>query len=198
MSAPDTRTRILDTAESLFAERGLAATSVRDIAAAAGLTPASLYNHFQGKEALYDAVLERCLLPLVGALDELSSDTGSSVRGEVLARVMAEFGRRPDVARLIYHEAVTGGAHLVPLTRDWLPPILARALTHMRAEPHPYWGEGEERHMVAMWVQLTVGYFAVAPLMAELLDQDPLAEDALERQTRFLQQLQAQLAGKET
>jgi DNA-binding transcriptional regulator YbjK len=53
--APQTRERILDVAEALFAERGFAGTSVRDIAASAGLTAASLYNHFDGKEALYDA-----------------------------------------------------------------------------------------------------------------------------------------------
>ena len=56
---PITRDRILDTAEALFAERGFAGTAVRDIAAAVGLTAASLYNHFAGKEALYAAVLER-------------------------------------------------------------------------------------------------------------------------------------------
>jgi AcrR family transcriptional regulator len=43
---PNTADRILDAAEALFAERGLAGTAVRDIAARTGLNPASLYNHF--------------------------------------------------------------------------------------------------------------------------------------------------------
>ncbi len=43
---PVTRDRILDVAEALFAERGFAGTSVREIAAKADLTAASLYNHF--------------------------------------------------------------------------------------------------------------------------------------------------------
>jgi len=46
-----TRERILDEAEVLFANSGFAGTSVRDIATAAGLTPASLYNHFSNKNA---------------------------------------------------------------------------------------------------------------------------------------------------
>ena len=47
-----TRDRILDAAEELFAERGLAGTAVRDISNQVGLTPASLYNHFSGKQSL--------------------------------------------------------------------------------------------------------------------------------------------------
>src|SRR5678816_2214858 len=67
-----TRDRILDTAEALFAERGFAGTAVRDIAAAVDLTAASLYNHFAGKEALYNAVLERGLRPVIDVLEDLA------------------------------------------------------------------------------------------------------------------------------
>ena len=67
-----TPTRILDTAESLFSAHGYAATSVRDIASAAGLTPASLYNHFPGKEALYQAVLARGVAPLAEMMQGLA------------------------------------------------------------------------------------------------------------------------------
>lgn len=53
-----TRQRILEKAQDLFISNGLAATSMRDIADASGLTPGSLYNHFKGKDQLFDAVLE--------------------------------------------------------------------------------------------------------------------------------------------
>ena len=59
IESESTRERILDVAEALFAERGLAGTAVRDIAREAGLTAPSLYNHFDGKHALYEAVLVR-------------------------------------------------------------------------------------------------------------------------------------------
>ena len=54
-----TRDRILDEAFGLFADRGFHAVSVRDIAAAAGIKDASLYNHFPGKQALFDAIIAR-------------------------------------------------------------------------------------------------------------------------------------------
>jgi TetR/AcrR family transcriptional regulator, cholesterol catabolism regulator len=44
--------RIADAAIELFYSRGAAATTVRDITAACGLTPGALYNHFSSKEEL--------------------------------------------------------------------------------------------------------------------------------------------------
>jgi AcrR family transcriptional regulator len=187
---PVTRDRILDTAEALFAERGFAGTVVRDIAAAVGLTPASLYNHFAGKEALYAAVLERGIRPLIDVLEDLSTrEHGRDALDASLGRVMEHLARRPNVARLLYHEALTGAAHLVPLARAWIQPVLARALGEMKREVGSPWEEAEHRRVVTMWVQLTAGYFAVAPLVAELLGEDPLAPETIENQTRFLRKL---------
>lgn len=62
--APDTKTRILDTAEVLFAEQGFTATSLRDITAAAGVNLAAVNYHFGSKEALLGAVFERRVVPV--------------------------------------------------------------------------------------------------------------------------------------
>lgn len=59
--AADTRERLLDAAEELFARRGYAATSVRDITAAADSNLAAVNYHFGGKHKLYRAVLLRRL-----------------------------------------------------------------------------------------------------------------------------------------
>jgi len=60
MSAPPPATRreeLLELAASMFAERGLRATTVRDIADAAGILSGSLYHHFSSKEEMVDEVL---------------------------------------------------------------------------------------------------------------------------------------------
>ena len=54
-----TAQRILDVAENLFAQQGYEGTSLRQIAQGAALTEPALYNHFSGKQALYEAVLHR-------------------------------------------------------------------------------------------------------------------------------------------
>lgn len=59
-----TKDRILDAAERLFAERGFAATSLRDITAEAGANLAAVNYHFQSKEALIVAVVARRAGPL--------------------------------------------------------------------------------------------------------------------------------------
>ncbi|HKA16516.1 MAG TPA: helix-turn-helix domain-containing protein [Myxococcota bacterium] len=193
---PITRDRILDTAEALFAERGFAGTAVRDIASAVDLTAASLYNHFAGKEALYAAVLERGLRPLIDVLEDLAGhEHERSALDATLGRAMAHLARRPNVARLIYHEALTGAAHLVPLTRTWIQPILARALGEMKREVGSPWLDEEHRRVVAMWLQLVAGYFAVAPLIGEVLGEDPLAPETVDRQTRFLRKLARLIMG---
>ena len=55
LQAPDLDTRglILERAISLFASAGFAGVSMREIAAAVGITPAALYHHFPNKQALH-------------------------------------------------------------------------------------------------------------------------------------------------
>ena len=56
--ASGTRARLLETASHLFAEKGYASTSVREIVARAGVSKPVLYYYFQSKEGLYYAILK--------------------------------------------------------------------------------------------------------------------------------------------
>ena len=55
---PDKRAAILDAALTLFAERGFHGTSVPDIAQLAGVGAGTIYRHFEGKEALVNALYQ--------------------------------------------------------------------------------------------------------------------------------------------
>src|SRR5215467_816607 len=55
----DTRDRVLQVAQQLFAERGYRGTSLRDIAKRIGIKAPSLLHHFPSKQQLYVAVLDR-------------------------------------------------------------------------------------------------------------------------------------------
>lgn len=63
-----TRHRLLDAAEEVFLERGVAGTSMNDIAQAAGTTRGAIYWHFQDKADLFNAMMDRVVLPLQAAL----------------------------------------------------------------------------------------------------------------------------------
>jgi TetR/AcrR family acrAB operon transcriptional repressor len=62
--AAETRNRLLDAAEHVFGERGVARTSLEDIAAAAGVTRGAIYWHFKDKSDLFAAMVNRVTLPL--------------------------------------------------------------------------------------------------------------------------------------
>jgi len=90
MSA-ETKERILDTAEELFADRGFPGTSMRDITKAAEVNLAAINYHFGSKEALLIAVLERTTTPVnqdrLERLDRLEAAVaGGPVEPEQLVR----------------------------------------------------------------------------------------------------------------
>ncbi|MGB3486029.1 MAG: TetR family transcriptional regulator KstR2 [Mycobacterium sp.] len=60
-AAPTRREELLALAATMMAERGLRATTVRDIADAAGILSGSLYHHFKSKEEIVDEVLRTFL-----------------------------------------------------------------------------------------------------------------------------------------
>lgn len=54
------RENLLDTAEKMIQERGLNAVSFQHLADAVGLRKPSVFHHFKNKEALVEALIERC------------------------------------------------------------------------------------------------------------------------------------------
>src|SRR6478735_1901890 len=54
-----TRERVIEAADALFVERGFHASSVGDIAAAAGYTKGAVYSNFASKEDVFFAVYDR-------------------------------------------------------------------------------------------------------------------------------------------
>jgi AcrR family transcriptional regulator len=57
----DTRARIMEAAEGLFRRLGFAKTAVADIAAELKMSPANVYRFFPSKNAIIEAICQRCL-----------------------------------------------------------------------------------------------------------------------------------------
>lgn len=82
-----TREAILAAAGQLFDDRGFAATSISDIADAAGYTTGAVYSNFTGKEDLFLAVMERQMTDEVAAIGAaLSAEPTVAGRLEVVTR----------------------------------------------------------------------------------------------------------------
>ena len=69
--AAATREMLLDAAEDMFIEHGVARTSLEQIARHAGMTRGAVYWHFKNKADLFNAMLERVRLPFQGLIEEL-------------------------------------------------------------------------------------------------------------------------------
>ena len=82
-----TRQHLLDKAELLFLERGVSRTSLQDIATAAGTTRGAIYWHFKDKADLFNAMMERVVLPMEQALQSAAS-TASTGTGSPLQHLM--------------------------------------------------------------------------------------------------------------
>ena len=90
MTSTTRREELLAIAAGLFAERGLRATTVRDIADAAGILSGSLYHHFSSKEAIVDEILRGFLDSLFGDYQRIV-DAGSSPRETLEGLVRVSF-----------------------------------------------------------------------------------------------------------
>lgn len=195
-----TAERILDAAEALFAERGYAGTTLRDVATRVDLRIPSLYNHFASKDALYAAVLERGIGPVLGILREFGvEDAERRDPGIVIARVMGLLQRHPNLPRLVLHETLAGGQRLTPILREWIAPVFGRAgeMVEATADAGRWKPEQLPLLVIAMY-HMVVGYFASAPLFADLNGIDLLSPPIFAQQTELLREIVASLFPVET
>jgi AcrR family transcriptional regulator len=88
------REQILEASERLFARRGLAATTTRDLAMACGVSESALYKHFSSKEDLFRTVLDRKIsaCDVAQYLEGLPPDLGISETLEAMARKILDIG----------------------------------------------------------------------------------------------------------
>ena len=59
--AKDTKERILTAALEMFSQKGYEGTNIRELAASLGLVKSGIYKHFESKEEIWDALLDRMI-----------------------------------------------------------------------------------------------------------------------------------------
>lgn len=87
-AALETRDRILDSAETVFYQRGVAHTSLSDVAAATGVTRGAIYWHFRNKADLFSAMIKRVQVPMealfAATLDPLEANPVDRIRDAIV------------------------------------------------------------------------------------------------------------------
>ncbi|WP_067437658.1 TetR/AcrR family transcriptional regulator [Nocardioides jensenii] len=93
--SPDTRAGILSAARSLFAERGLKGTTIRAVAAAAGVDPALVHHYFGAKDDLFLAAMQIKVDPRAAMAPVVAG--GADAAGENLMRVAVQVWDDPEI-----------------------------------------------------------------------------------------------------
>jgi TetR/AcrR family acrAB operon transcriptional repressor len=91
-----TRNLILDVAEQVFLQRGVSRTSLQEIAQTAGLSRGAIYWHFKDKADLFNAIMQRVLLPMEQLDQRLAETRGDAIADlrrrciDALARIVTD------------------------------------------------------------------------------------------------------------
>lgn len=107
--AEKTRTALLDAAEALFYEKGVARTSLDDIARAAGVTRGAVYWHFRNKLALFLAMEQRIRLPHEDVIEQILACGADDPLGALERALLTTLGallcdsRKQRVLSILFH-----------------------------------------------------------------------------------------------
>jgi TetR/AcrR family transcriptional regulator, regulator of cefoperazone and chloramphenicol sensitivity len=177
-----TRARIRDTAMEVFGRGGVAATSLRAVARATGVSPGLIVHHFGSKEGLIRAVdeagLERIKLALSEVPIEGSPGDVVAQRSEIVAAFLRSQPALCDYLARALSEGTQASAELFhrlfsAAARD---EHLVEAGV-LRADTDPFW---RAMHQII----LVVGPLLLRPLIERELGGDLLSEDNVERWAR--------------
>lgn len=129
------RTRLLDEAERLFAEKGYAKASTREICAAAGLNVAAIHYHFGGKEGLYREVLLGPIRDLIGQFAGFDDPALSLT--DALTRMLGAFVGMAAADGVCAHDDARAAQGLRLHLREMVEPSPVYAATvAQHIEPH--------------------------------------------------------------
>jgi len=194
-----TALRIMDVAEGLFATRGYDGTSLRQIADGAGIKEPGLYNHFAGKQALYEAILYRALNPMAEAMTQHIDGAADLHDYTDLPAIMTDLLLAHPQMAALFQQAMQGDSTSIgnQLAGDWLEKLFSQGMRNLEEARTPDLqtpgrgptGEADRAtlaiNLIAMF-NLTAGYFLSQRAFTSLADGELQDPDNIARQKRLL------------
>ncbi len=111
MSGVERRRQIVEVAGRLFARKGFRGTTTKEVAREAGVSEATIFKHFSGKKALFEAIIDRCCNDETGSLiliNRLEKKDGLEIFPEVVEFFISLYEDDPSFARLLMFSALEG------------------------------------------------------------------------------------------
>jgi AcrR family transcriptional regulator len=190
--APDQRSSVLDAALACFVRQGIGATSLRDIAREAGVTPALLHYYFGDKPQLQAAVVEERVMPVMAMLREPLQQAGDDVAA-LIAGFVGGVGKiataHPWLPPLWVREVLCEGGALRDVMFQRVGPVIPQMMAARFAAAQAR-GEIQSgldpRLLMVSLVGLTLFPIAGAPIWRQLFEADDLDIETLRRHTLAL------------
>jgi len=184
----DTRARIMESAEALFRRLGFAKTAVADIAADLGMSPANVYRFFPSKNAIVEAICQRCLSELEAkAWAVVRSKAPAAQRLEQLFLTILAYNKENLLEEQRVHEVV-----LVAMEQNWQ--TIAVHLETMRTAVEVIVRDGVaagefepvDPRETADLIKRSMVVFTHPILIADCIEQHQDLEAAVSQSVRFL------------
>lgn len=162
-----TRDDILVAAHDLFVSQGYHGTSMRQIAAAAGIAVGGIYNHFENKEAIFQAVFSiyhpyREILP---ALHQAQGEQLEAFVHDAAARMVAALTSRPDFINLVFIEIVEFNSKHIGIIFQDVYPKFQESLSRL-TENDPRLRPIPVPMLVRYFISLFFSYYMAEKLLA--------------------------------
>ena len=199
-NAKPRRDEILDHATRLFAERGYEGTSMADLAERVGMRKASLFYHFDSKDALYASVLDRLIVALGGIIATAATTEGSFAErldnlSDALTTVL---GEQPFAARLVIREAMDWGPVIRETLIEPMLGVLAAAEAFVRAGQRAgVFVELDPKHLLVSLIGLHFMPFGIGGVVERFMGSAPFeAAFIVERREAVREQVRHLLLAK--
>jgi len=184
----DTRERVLQVAQVLFAERGYRGTSLRDIAKRIGIKAPSLLHHFPSKQQLYLAVLDKMFESLEDAANAIA--WGRESRQERMRQAVGNaidfIAGHPDFVRIMWKEMADESGVGRQVLKRRLPPLFSTAVNFIfrGQRDGEFRTEVDPLHFMWSLNSITIGYFTTAAMIRRLWSMNLLEPAMIERRKR--------------
>lgn len=187
----DTRERILDTAEELFARYGFAATSITDIAEKVGIRGPGVYKHYRNKLHIYECVLARLFDPMHDIVKTMSHGESADDMFRQVATILNAHARHPNMAKLIQHATLANDETLTILAEKWYKPFFGY-ISELAHTSDKSWINIPS---VMTFHCMILGYITLAPLHGKIFDLDPLSNEQVASQLDIHRTLVSLISG---
>lgn len=189
----NTRERIIDCAEQVFAENGFGGARIRDISERAGVTGAMIHYYFNSKEELLRAVLTRIVEDLVSLTARVAPEPIPPViKVELFFRHFFDYAsRHKNFTRITSMETGHDNQEFfLGLIKNQLRPLYEEARSFLRRGMDAgVFRPIDPDHLLTAIYGMTMSYFSDSPFLEILMGLDSTAELQIEARRDLLMEM---------